>query len=138
MRFKVNLCNLNASSGNQPPVISMDELLKITWRRNNFKDVCQQFVFFFLRICGYKVCYIIIIGSDREFKIVSKLLNANYVQIFHIIYLSKFKHNSNTWINCIRFKKSTHHYAALKYFVCSYSDQNTIKVVRPQGNKILL
>lgn len=102
MCVKGCLCNLNASIGNQPPVISMDKLLKITWRRNNFKDVCQQF--FFLRICGYKVCYIIIIGSDREFKIVSKLLNANYVQIFHIIYVSKFKHNSNTWINFFRFR----------------------------------
>lgn len=98
MCVKGSLCNLNASIGNQPPVISMDKLLKITWRRNNFKDVCQQF-FFFLRICGYKVCYIIIIGSDREFKNVSKLLNANYVH-----HLSTFKHNSNTWINFFRFR----------------------------------
>lgn len=96
---------------------------------------CQQILF---RICGYKVCHIIIIGSYREFKIISKLLNANYVQILHIIYVSKFKHNSNTWINFLRFKKSTHHYAGSKYFVCSHSDQNNINVVRPRGNKILL
>lgn len=92
MCVKGNLCNLNASIGNQPTVISMDELLKITWRRNTFIAV-------FLRICGYKVCYIIIIGSDREFKNVSTLLNANYVH-----HLSKFKHNSNTSINFFRFR----------------------------------
>lgn len=95
MCVKGNLCNLNSSIGNQPTVISMDELLKITWRRNTFIAV----FFFFLRICGYKVCYIIIIGSDREFKNVSKLFNANYVH-----HLSKFKHNSNTSINFFRFR----------------------------------
>lgn len=70
MCVKGSLCNLNASIGNQPPVISMDKLLKITWRRNNFKDVCQQF-FFFCVFVGTKYAILlslVVIGNLKMFR----------------------------------------------------------------------